>query len=164
MTVTEGAKLYGASGLALGREEFLKGLSGDEQVSVLADGAYDSSKNIFTASTVRLQGENSTPGVKVEGLISDAKSTDQTFGLTLTGYEGLYSKPGAVATIAITPTTVFFDTDGKELPGEGFFAAIGAPRSATVSGTYDAATNRVLAASVKLGPMVEKPKPKAAKR
>ena len=148
--VSADAKFYGMSGLAIDKDEFFKGLSSSKSVSVLAEGSFDATKGLLTASEARLVGDVSQPAVKVGGVVSDPKSDAQTFGLTVDSYEGMLTKPGAGAIVAITPTTSFVDENGKALSSEQFYAALANPKSAQVYGVLDASSGHVLASSVKL--------------
>ena len=150
VTPAAAAKFFGASGLQMSQDDFVKGLSASKSVHVLLEGTYDSAKNQFLAMEGRLQDAASQPEVKVAGVVGDAKSDSQTFGLTVSGFQGLMTKPGAAATIAVTPSTTFVDENGKSLSSTDFFAALSAPKAADVDGVLDTSTGNVLATSVKL--------------
>lgn len=151
VTLAADARFTGPSGLMLTKDEFLKGLSADKSVAVFVSGSYDSGKNLFTVGDAMLENRDSSPAVKVAGLVSNPKTDALTFGLTVTDYEGLFTKPGAAEVVSVTPSTTFADQGGKALTTDQFFGALAAPSTAQVSGVLDTSTGNVVASSVKLG-------------
>jgi hypothetical protein len=144
------AKFFGGSGLAVSKDEFLKSLSAGKLVNVLVDGSYDSEKSRFICTEARLQNFDSQPVIRVSGLVTNPQSEGQTFGLTVSSFEGMMTKPGAAAAVAITATTSLLDETGKGLNAEQFFVALATPKTASIEGVLDSSTGRVLATSVKL--------------
>ena len=150
VSLSDHTQFFGASGLSLSKDDFFKGLSASKSVNVLVEGTYDSSKNTMLVGDARLLDADTQPAVKVTGLVGDPKTDDQTFGLTVSGYEGLLSKVGAGARVAITPTTTFVDESGKSIASDAFFASLATPKDAAVEGVLDTSTGNVLATTVKL--------------
>ena len=150
ISLSSSAKFFGSSGLTLSKDDFFKALSASKSVHLLAEGTYDAAKSAFLASEVRMQDADPQPAVKVAGVVSNPQSASQTFGLTVTGFAGLMTKPGADANVAISPTTTFTDVDGKALTADQFFSALQSPKAADVDGVLDTSTGNVLASSVKL--------------
>jgi hypothetical protein len=141
---------FGASGLELTKDDFFTALSASDKVHVLAEGTYDASHSQFAATEVRLQDADSQPHVKVAGVVSDPQSAAQTFGLTVSAYQGLMTKPGAATVVAINASTTFVDEAGKGLSADQFFGALASPMAADVDGVLDTSTGNVVATTVKL--------------
>lgn len=157
VTLATDARFTGPSGLTLTKESFLKGLSAGKSVYVLVSGSYDSAKGLFTVGDARLENQDTQPAVKVAGLVSNPKTDSLTFGLTVTDYEGLFTKPGAAEVVSVTPTTTFADQAGKTLTTDQFFGALAVPSSAQVDGVLDTSTGNVVANSIKLAPAAAAP-------
>ncbi len=152
VTLATDSRFTGSSGLSLTKDEFLKGLSAGKSVSIFVSGSYDSSKALFTVGDARLENQDTQPAVKVAGLVSNPKTDSLTFGLTVTDYEGLFTKPGAAELVSVTPSTTFVDQGGKTLTTDQFFGALRTPTSAQVNGVLDTSTGNVVANSIKLAP------------
>jgi hypothetical protein len=164
VTLATDARFTGPSGLTLSKDDFMKGLSAEKSVSVLVSGSYDSAKALFTVGDARILNQDAQPAVKVAGLVSNPKTDALTFGLTVSDYEGLFTKPGAAAVVAVTPTTTFADQNGKTLTTDQFFGALAAPTSAQVNGVLDTSTGNVVANSIKLAPAPATPAVAAPKK
>ena len=150
VTLSSSAKFFGSSGLEMSKDDFISALSASKSVDVLSDGTYDSAKGQFLATESRLLDAASQPEVKVAGVVANPQSSAQTFGLTVTGFQGLMTKPGANATVSVTAATSFIDENGKTLTSDQFFADLAQPKAADVDGVLDTSSGNVLASTVKL--------------
>lgn len=163
VSISTDAHLTSPSGLSVSREDFLQGLSGAKDVSVLVTGAYDPVKNTLSATDARRENADSQPAVKVAGVVSNPKADAQTFSLIVTDYEGLLTKPGAAEVVSVTPTTTYADLAGKALTPQQFFVGLASPTAAQISGVLDTSSGNVVANSVKLAPAPAPPQAAAKK-
>jgi hypothetical protein len=150
VSAAAGAKYFSASGLELSSDNFIKALSDSKEVHLLVEGSFDAAKGKFTTTEARLQDAEAQPQVEVAGVVADPQSAGQTFGLTVTGFQGLMTRPGAGATVSLSPTTTFVGDDGKALTSEQFFQALSTPKAADVDGLLDTSSGNVVATSIKL--------------
>jgi hypothetical protein len=118
---------------------------------VRVQGTFDPVANVFTATSVRIQGsgqsDNHNP--EVSGTVVSVNTLGQTFVMNATKVEDFVPSQATVNVI-VAPSTVFRSHGGLLLTSTEFFSLLAAGMPVEVEGTYDGGTNTLTATRIKL--------------
>ena len=120
-------------------------------VSVEIRGVFDTVSNTFEATSIKIEngGGGGDDSAQAQGAPKNIDAVAKTFSVDASEGEG-FIPAATLVPVTVSASTKFFSHGGVVLTTDAFFTALATAPIVEVDGTYDAATNTIVASKCKL--------------